>query len=468
MIICVNNESETLGWAKKNFATVLLFNKTKTARLVQIATKLAENKGESIARLFDRWYDTKATYTLLKQKIMTPDIIQCEHRKQCFENIKNWVGDVLAIEDSSEFEWNGSDPIEGLGPIGSGRKSDQGFILHSTLALGVKLSSINEYSIQVLGLPYQQYYVREAKGEIKKRRRIKNEPLETDLWREVITKKAIPNHSNVIRVCDRGADLYEVIMETAAYGCSYIIRLKHDRVTIDEEMQIKSVMKNLPSMGKTSIERSKGSTKRQIELEVSWKDVELRAPYRPGVGKLECIKSTVIRVWGYDLETEELIEWYLYTNLEIESLKDAVKLAQYYALRWVIEDYHKALKTGLKAEDLQVKTAHALFAVISIMSVVALRLVDLRERLRINPLAPAEDSGLDKLEINFLGLYLKREIRTVKCVALAIGRLGGHQNRASDGMPGLLALWWGMSRFLTMMEGVRLSTSLNFKKMGKD
>ncbi|MBI3259890.1 MAG: hypothetical protein HYZ54_10510 [Ignavibacteriae bacterium] len=163
-------------------------------------------------------------------------------------------------------------------------------------------------------------------------------------------------------------------------------------------------------------------------------------------------------MYGKDPKNGELLEWFLYTNLPINSLKDAIKITHYYALRWIIEDYHKALKTGLRAEDLQCKTAHALFATISIMSIVALRLVNLREKLRIAPEESAEKSGLSREEIKVLEAYLKREIKTVKCVALAIGRLGGHQNRAGDGMPGLLALWWGMSRFLTIMEGVQLAT----------
>ena len=54
---------------------------------------------------------------------------QNPHREIAFQNIENWSGDVIAIEDSSEFEWNYKEPIEGLGPIGSGRKGDQGFIL---------------------------------------------------------------------------------------------------------------------------------------------------------------------------------------------------------------------------------------------------------------------------------------------------------------------------------------------------
>ena len=130
-------------WAVKNFGSTLLFNKKKVKRLVGIAARLAEAKGTSLARLFDGWYDTKATYHLLKQPVMTTNTIQAPHREIAFEKIKNWPGDVLAIEDSSEFEWNHKEPIEGLGPIGSGRACDQGFILHSNLAIGTFRSSIS-------------------------------------------------------------------------------------------------------------------------------------------------------------------------------------------------------------------------------------------------------------------------------------------------------------------------------------
>ena len=58
---------EAVVWSKNNFEKVPLFNKKKSARLVQISSRLAENKGTSIARLFDNWYDTKATYKLLSE-----------------------------------------------------------------------------------------------------------------------------------------------------------------------------------------------------------------------------------------------------------------------------------------------------------------------------------------------------------------------------------------------------------------
>lgn len=448
----------TQEWAIKNFGNAPLFNKKKVNRLITIATRLAEAKGTSLARLFDNWYDTKATYNLLKQSVMTPNTIQNPHRKTTFKNIENWAGDVLAIEDSSEFEWNHKHPIPGLGPVGSGRDCDQGFILHTTLALGIK----NHGKLEIIGLPFQQYYVRPPVRKDKKGRAHSDELIETDLWRNVIKEKALPANSKVIRVCDRAADIYEVFQETKKYGCKHIIRLKHDRVALQESLQIKSLMNKEEIMAKTQIEkRVKDGTKSEtIKLNINWKKVSLRAPSRPGfsVGKLPELEETVVHVWG-ELENGEKIEWFLYTDIEVNSVEDAIKIVQYYGLRWVIEVYHKILKTGLKAENLQLETAHAIFAAISIMSIVGLRILDLRERLRMNPEADASESGLDELELKVLAKYLKRELKTVKCVALAIGRLGGHQNRKSDGMPGVLSLWWGMSRFLGIMEGVRLVTS---------
>jgi hypothetical protein len=63
------------------------------------------------------------------------------------------------------------------------------------------------------------------------------------------------------------------------------------------------------------------------------------------------------------------------------------------------------------------------------MSVVAVRLVELRERVRLIPEAPAEHCGLDMLELQVLRGYTEKYIRTVREVGLALGRLGGHMGR---------------------------------------
>jgi hypothetical protein len=276
--------------------------------LTNIACRLAENKGSSLARLFDGWYDTKAN--LLKLNIMTPNTIQSTHRQLTMKNMLNWPNEVLAIEDSSELEWNHHQEIEGLGPIGSGRKSDQGFILHSTLAIGVVNKGDNCF-YKVLGLPFQQYYVRPLKRKKRQKCSHTKEPLETDLWREVIRQKAIPANIKIIRVCDRAADIYEVMQETVEYGCKHIIRLKHDRQVIEpqDNIQIKLLMQQTPSFGETTIEKRgrEGTKKRKIILQINWEKVSLRAPARPEfyAGELPDLEETVVHLWGADPETND-------------------------------------------------------------------------------------------------------------------------------------------------------------------
>jgi Transposase Tn5 dimerisation domain len=101
-----------------------------------------------------------------------------------------------------------------------------------------------------------------------------------------------------------------------------------------------------------------------------------------------------------------------------------------------------------------------LFAAIAIMSVVALRLIELRERLRKHPDAEAAQSGLSPLELEVLRQKSGRTLRTVREVALAIGRLGGHLNRKGDGLPGWQTLWHGMNTLYALVEGVLIAHRL--------
>jgi hypothetical protein len=180
-----------------------------------------------------------------------------------------------------------------------------------------------------------------------------------------------------------------------------------------------------------------------------------------------------VRVWEPEApQGVEPLEWILLCDGPASSFEQALEGALEYSTRWILEEFHKGLKTGLGAERLQLEKAHPLFAAIAIMSVVALRLIELRERLRLEPQAPAAASGLDPLELEVLALACRRQLDTVQAVALAIGRLGGHLNRQRDGLPGWITLWRGMRRLNTLLEGARLASRLKklrsspFRKFG--
>ena len=122
----------------------------------------------------------------------------------------------------------------------------------------------------------------------------------------------------------------------------------------------------------------------------------LRAPWRPGHGRdgNPPIQCTAVHVWEATTpDAGERLEWILLCDAKVEHFDQAHACAWQSATRWMIEEYHKAIKTGLGAERLHLESAARLFAAIAIMSVVALRLIALRERLRRHPDAEAAQSS---------------------------------------------------------------------------
>ena len=207
-----------------------------------------------------------------------------------------------------------------------------------------------------------------------------------------------------------------------------------------------------------------GKPARCAELLISFGAMRLQAPERPGhaAGTNPPIDCWFVRAWEPEPpEDVEPLDWLLYHDRPVEDLSQAVHVLEGYATRPLIEEFHKGLKTGMGAERLQLETAARLFAATAIMSVVALRLLDLKELGRLLPEAPAERSGLDGLELAVLAAETGRILESVKDVLLAIGRLGGHMNRKADGMPGWLTLWRGMICLRKLVRGARLMQKMD-------
>jgi hypothetical protein len=199
-----------------------------------------------------------------------------------------------------------------------------------------------------------------------------------------------------------------------------------------------------------------GQAARVARLLVSFGAICVRAPAHQGRAA-EPVSCWFVRAWEEaPPEGVEPLEWVLAVGFPVTTAEDALRGVGIYAQRSLIEEFHKGLKTGMGAERLQLETAARLYAAIALMSVVTLRLLDLRERAWLDSQAPAEQSGLDPLERELLSRRLGRVLETVRDVILALGRLGGHMNRKADGLPGWLTLHRGMKVLQNMVEGARL------------
>ena len=154
---------------------------------------------------------------------------------------------------------------------------------------------------------------------------------------------------------------------------------------------------------------------------------------------------------------EDVIEWTLLSNEVVRTFEDAWRVTGWYEQRWKVEELHKAKKTGCGIEDMQFTTTARLEPAIALLSVVALTLLQLREASRRDDAETRRaDTLLSGEYVEVLSLHRYGTIRedlSVREFVLALGRLGGHQNRKSDGHPGWLVLWRGWMKLQAMLDG---------------
>lgn len=462
---------EPKEWAREQFGGARMRDVRRQRRAEVIAEGMAQKPGSSVPALFDRRYDVKAAYGFFDRAEATPDNVQAGHREKVREAASREDQTVLMIEDSTECSWSGSEPIAGLGPIGNAAKGLQGFWIHSVLA--VRWPTLpgdrtgKRPPVEVLGLADQTYHVRSARRAPRQSSsRRKRRARESQIWDQTTDRLGpAPAGTRWVRVADRGADIYEFLSGCQKAGHGFVVRAAQERALEGTRLSLFAQARKAKALGQFTLHlRARpGRRARDAHLAVAATAVLLRAPYRPGhsPGRLPPIACTVVRVFEpKPPKGVKPLEWILLCDQRVSTYDEALEVALQYSTRWLIEEFHKALKTGLGAEQLQLETAHRLLAAVAIMSVVALRLIDLRERVRIMPGAPAEQSGLTPLELDVLRARLNRPLQTVRDVALAIGRLGGHMNRKSDGLPGWKTLWLGMKELRLLVQGVHLAQKM--------
>jgi hypothetical protein len=407
-----------------------------------------------------------------------PDAIQACHRRLVADELRT-PGRYLLLEDTTYVSFtHRKQPIPGLGPISSSESSQQGFLLHSILAVRAPLVSVPDASgrrppVTILGLADQQYLVRSprdpeaSKQAGSRQRQIRDR--ESDRWLD--SGKRIgpaPSDPEVrwVRVADREADIYEYMVSCRELGHGFVIRVSQDRILLDPKdgKRLGLVFEHIAGVAPVGgmyldLRGREGQPARRAKLLISCDSVRVQAPERAGrtAGKGLPIDCWFIRVWEEDPpDGVEVLEWVLYTDWPTASLSKALVSAMDYATRFLIEEFHKGLKSGLKVEELQLEQGNRLFAATAVMSIVALRLLDLRELGREFPTAPAARTGFDELELEVLSLAVERELTTVVEVILAVARLGGHMNRRRDGMPGWITLSRGMKVLRLLVRGVKL------------
>ena len=149
----------------------------------------------------------------------------------------------------------------------------------------------------------------------------------------------------------------------------------------------------------------------------------------------------------------------LLTSWARGSEQEAIRVVKAYTRRWLVEEYHKALKTGTGIEDSQLETAQRIEALPAILAVVAARLLNrkLLATTHPNEAADAKELGQEALLILEAAFGRPQEGWNNRNVLRSIARLGGLIGRKSDGEPGWITIWRGWQRLMPMVQGFNLA-----------
>jgi hypothetical protein len=134
----------------------------------------------------------------------------------------------------------------------------------------------------------------------------------------------------------------------------------------------------------------------------------------------------------------------------------------------LVEEFHKALKSGTQVEASQLGTGRALQALCAVLSLVALRLLESKLCARAFPDQPLRPNQFSPEFIQLLAATVGRPSTgwTQRTAWRGIAHCGGFLGRKADGEPGWITIWRGWRSLMNMAEGVRLYLNLGGKRCG--
>ncbi len=196
---------------------------------------------------------------------------------------------------------------------------------------------------------------------------------------------------------------------------------------------------------------------RTAELEVRSLTVTLRGPARPG-GKLKDLTVNLVQAREANPPAGCAgVSWTLLTDLPVQTLLQCRQILNIYRHRWLVEELHKAMKTGLKLEDSQLSDARRLGALAAVISVAAVFLLQMKTAARTDgdTLLPEQQKQTPMVRI-LQKRYPPKGEPTRRWLWISVAKLGGFMARKGDGDPGWLILWRGWQTLRFLLEGYEL------------
>jgi hypothetical protein len=444
-------------WVQQNFSGCDLGHARRTKRLAIVAQNMLNSPEASLPQQNSEWSDIKAAYRLFDCEEVTFEAVRQRHEERVRQTPP---GVYLMISDTTDISHFTHQATKGLGMLGDG--TGRGMQLHSCLAVNAATGVVCGSAAGIV------FYRSEVpKGETRMQRLAR--PRESSLWGKICEKIGQPpKGSQWIHVWDRGGDNFEALCHVVQSKCDWVIRaskLNREIHRNGTRMTMEDAVSDSELIGcyDLHLRARPGVAARVASLQIRSTRVTLPQPK---------LKSLIVKSCGIEsietnlLEVEEVnapkdvtpIRWVLITSLPVDTLDAAWAAIGYYEKRWLIEEYHKVLKTGCSVERHSLRTAERLEPLIGLISVIGVRLLSLKTICRHEPEAKAQDRvpGLWLKVLLLMKPKLAKKELTVYEFFRGLAKLGGFLGRKHDGDPGWQTIWNGYQILHSRIEGIKL------------
>jgi hypothetical protein len=441
------------AWAETTFGDARLGDRRRTRRLVHSAARIAALPEGSFNQVMDR-DEPRGFYNLCHRPEATPQAVMGPHWEQTRAAMARHET-VLIVHDTTELDYSSHRKMTGPGQVGNER--GRGLLQHNSLAIVPRPR-------RVLGLTYQQCRARvpAPPGETTYRRR--RRARESDLWAAGIAAPGRPPQGRTwVDVADRGADDYEAMRAALAVGHHFLFRVHQDRRVFpaparDRDVPLVAYARSLAATCRDAVEvpARGGRPGRVAEILLAGAPVWVPAPAdAPRRREQPVLPAWAIRVWEPSPPPgcDEPLEWLLLCSLPSATGGQLLERRDWYCLRWVVEQFHLVGKVGCREEARRFETADRMVACLAVLSLVAVRVLQLRYALEATPGAPAEAVASAE-EVSVLGAHLG--LAAAGLTVRGVARLGGFLGRKHDGEPGVRSHWRGVQRLHDLVRGHEL------------
>ena len=281
---------------------------------------------------------------------------------------------VVVAQDTTEINFSGrARARRGLGPAGDG--ATPGFFLHAAVA-------VDAADEAVVGLLDVAIWTRRP-GRVTARRKRALAEKESQRWlstTQVVAARAA-QAEQVIAVGDRESDIF-VLFARRPSDVELLVRAAQNRA-LAGGARLFACSKDWPVLGHDEIKigpRGPGDKGRLARVSLRAGTVRIARP-RNGADRSDppSLDLTLVEVREEQPPAGlEAIHWRLLTTLPAPDLRAAQEIAQFYRLRWRIEQTFRACKNdGLGLPDLQTHQADRLFKMAALAIGAAVRTIQL-------------------------------------------------------------------------------------------